>query len=56
MYNKANNEYKNEVSRYKDKNESSKNIIYLDANDMYEWAMNQHIPTAGFKCSTQDEI
>ena len=38
------------------KNESSKHIIHLDAKNLYEWAITQHLPTAEFKCSTQDEI
>lgn len=39
-----------------DKNESSKHIIDLDWNNLYEWAMNQYLPIRVFKWQTQDEI
>ena len=31
------------------KDEPSKYIMYLDANNPYEWAMSQYLPTGGFK-------
>ena len=51
-YSKASNEYMNSYG----KNESSKHIIYLGANNMYRWAMAQYLPTGELKWLTQDEI
>ena len=42
-YSKANNEY---MKSY-DKNESSRRIIYLDANNLYGWSMS-YLPTGRF--------
>ena len=43
---KANNEYmENEFDPIKD----SKFISYLDANNLYGWAMSKQLPTSGFK-------
>ena len=44
-YAKANNKY---VKNYNKKKESSY-IEYLDANDLYGWAMSQKLPVDGFK-------
>ena len=33
----------------------SKFISYLDANNLYRWAMSQQLPTSGFKWITDDE-
>ena len=30
--------------------------IYMDANNLYEWAMSQFLPTHGFRFPNQDEI
>jgi len=47
-YSKANNKY---LSSY-NPNEESKYIMYLDANNLYGWAMMQALPTGNFKwCS-----
>ena len=32
------------------------NLIYLDANNLYGWAMSQSLPTHGFRFLQQDEI
>ena len=44
-YAKANNKY---IKNY-DKNKESLYIQYLDANNLYEWAMSQKMPVNGFK-------
>ena len=44
-YAKANNEYMNNY----DKNKESSYIQYLDANNLYRWAMSQKLPVNKFK-------
>ena len=34
----------------------SKYIMYLDANNLYGWAMSQYLPTDGFKWLSQKKI
>ena len=51
-YAKANNKY---MSEY-DENMPSKYIMYLDANNLYGWAMSQYLPTGGFKWLTEKQI
>ena len=51
-YGKANNKYMTDY----DKNKPSKYIMYLDANNLYGWAMSQYLPTAGFKWLKQNKI
>ena len=34
----------------------SKYIMYLDANNLYGWAMSQYLPTGGFKWLTEKQI
>ena len=43
-YGKANNKYMKEY----DEKAPSKYIMYLDANNLYGWAMSQYLPTGGF--------
>lgn len=45
-YAKANNKYMD--SKYNLKKDSSY-LMYLDANNLYRWAMIQKLPTHGFK-------
>ena len=51
-YGKANNKY------MKDYNEKapSKYIMYLDANNLYGWAMSQYLPTGKFRWMTEKQI
>ena len=51
-YGKANNKYMKD----NDKNELSKYIMYFDANNLYGWAMCQHLPTGGFKWLNEKEF
>ena len=49
---KANNKYM--ISNYI--NKPSKFITYLDANNLYSWAMSQYLPYNEFKWLNQKEI
>ena len=51
-YGKANNKY---MKQY-DEKAPSKYIMYLDANNLYGWAMSQYLPTGGFKWLSQKQI
>ena len=51
-YAKANNKY---MKNYNN-NEESSNIQYLDAIDLYGWAMSKKLPVNGFKWTDSDEI
>ena len=51
-YGKANNKYMKEY----DENAPSKYIMYLDANNLYGWAMSQYLPTGNFRWMTDKEI
>ena len=51
-YGQANNKY---METYDDKS-SSKYITYLDANNLYDWAMSQYLPTGGFRWMTEKQI
>jgi len=47
-YSKANNHY---LENY-NKNDKNIYIIYLDANNLYGWAMSQHLPYGGYEYDT----
>ena len=51
-YGNANNKYMKEY----DEKAPSKYIMYLDANNLYGWAMSQYLPTSNFKWMTDKEI
>ena len=51
-YGKANNKY---MKNYDEKT-PSKYIMYLDANNLYGWAMSQYLPTGGFKWLSPKQI
>ena len=51
-YGKANNKYMKDFNH----KELSKFLMYLDANNLYGWAMSQKLPTGGFKWLTDKEI
>ena len=36
--------------------EATKFISYLDANNLYDWALSKQNPTSGFKWMTDDEL
>ena len=44
-YSKANNKYLKSF----DPKQESKHIIYLEANNLYAYAMSKFLPTSGFK-------
>ena len=48
----ANNKY---IKEY-DEKAPSKYIMYLDANNLYGWAMSQYLPTGNFRWMTDKEI
>ena len=52
-YRKANNKYMGESFIKKD---PSKYITYLDANNLYGWAMSKPLPTHGFKWMEKNEL
>ena len=51
-YGKANNKYMKNF----DKTKLSKFLMYLDANNLYGWAMTQKLPVHSFKWMTKEEI
>jgi len=52
-YGIANNKYMGE--NY-DNNKQSSFITYLDANNLYGWAMSKPLPTHGFAWMTDEEL
>ena len=50
-YDKANNKYMKEY----DEKVPSKYVMYLDANNLYGWAMSQYLPTGGFRWMTEKQ-
>ena len=52
-YGKANNKYMGEKF---DNKQPSKYIAYLDANNLYGWAMSKSLPTHGFKRMEVNEL
>ena len=52
QYAKANNKYRKNYNN----NEESSYIQYLDANNLYGWAMSKKLPVNGFRWLDNDEI
>ena len=52
-YGVANNKYMNEMY---DKSKESTYIQYLDANNLYGWAMSKPLPTHGFEWMNESEL
>ena len=52
QYGNVNNKYMKEY----DEKVPAKYIMYLDANNLYGWAMSQYLPTGNFKWMTDKEI
>ena len=53
------NRYGNATNKYMkeyDQKAPSKYIMYLDANNLYGWAMSQYLPTGNFKWMTDKQI
>ena len=53
-YAQANNKYMKNYNN--NNNEESSYIQYLDANNLYGWAMSQKVPVNGFKWLDRDKI
>ena len=51
-YGNANNKYMQNWNP----NEESKYLMYLDANNLYGWAMSQYLPTGNFKWLNKQQI
>ena len=51
-YGKANNKY----MVHHNPKDATKYIVYLDANNLYGWAMIQYLPTGGFEWLTEKEV
>lgn len=51
QYSKANNKH---MKNY-DEKAPSKYIMYLDANNLYDWAVSQYLCTGGFKWFKQEK-
>ena len=51
-YGKANNKY---MENYNPE-DATKYIVYLDANNLYGWAMSQYLPTGEFEWLTGEEV
>jgi len=51
-YAKANNKYVENI----DSTQKSSNLIYLDANNLYGWAMSQSLPYGGFERISMGEL
>ena len=51
-YGKANNKYMKDY----DEKSPSKYLMYLDANNLYGWAMSQYLPTGGFRWMNEKQI
>ena len=50
-YGEVNNKYLKEY----DEKVPSKYVMYLDANNLYGWAMSQYLPTGGFRWLTENK-
>ena len=51
-YSRTNDKYMKDFNS----DEKSKFIQYLDANNLYGWAMSQPLPVSGFKCMKEKDL
>ena len=56
LCNKTEETFAEQSRDFHDETNPSKYLVYKDANNLYEWAMQQDLPTHGFEWMTDDEL